>query len=142
MPRTLTTEMLRRPLAIWVTVLVAVLFALAPTLTHALAFAGVAGAQRMDICTTQGPQTVAPDTAQATDSSAGQDAAPTHLSSQPHCPFCLHHADRCVPVPPLLPYLLMDQGGPQEIADGQAFFYFDKTSLWAPPRGPPPSIGM
>jgi hypothetical protein len=137
MKRTLTTELLRRPLAVWWAVLVAVLFALAPTLTHALAFAVVAGAQRMDICTTQGPQALALDTAQAAESSDGQETAPTHASTQPHCPFCLHQADRCAPPPPLLPYLLTDQGGQQEIADRQAFFYFGKTSLWAPPRGPP-----
>ncbi len=136
MTRTLSTEQLRRPLAVWWAVLVAVLFALAPTLTHALAFAGVAGAQRIDICTTQGPQTIAPDSAQAADSPAGQESA----STQTHCPFCLHQADRCAPPPPALPYLLTDQGPQQEIAECQVFFYFDKTSLWAPPRGPPSAI--
>ena len=60
---TLRTEQLRRPWAVWWTVLVAVLFALAPTLTHALAFAGVGSAERIEICTTQGPKTVAPDKA-------------------------------------------------------------------------------
>ena len=137
MTRTLSTEQLRRPLAVWWVVLVAVLFALTPTLTHALAHvlpdAGVAGAQRIDICTTQGPQSLAPD-------SAPTDGAPTHTSTQTHCPFCLHQADRCAPPPPVLPYLLMDQGGPREMRDWQAFFYFDKTSLWAPPRGPPSAI--
>ena len=135
---TLRTEQLRRPWAVWWSVLVAVLFALAPTLTHALAFVSVDGAERIEICTTQGPKTVAPDRAHAVDSPTGQDSTPT----QNHCPFCLHQADRYAPPPHLLPYLPTVQGGQQEMPDWQAFFYFDKTPLWAPPRGPPltPSI--
>jgi hypothetical protein len=133
----LLTEKLRRPCALWWAVLVAVLFVLAPTMTHALAYAGVEGAERIDICTTQGPQSVAPDPAQAVDSPDGQDSTP----SQPHCPFCLHQADRCAPPPHLLPYLLTVQGGQHEMPDWQAFFYFDNRSLWAPPRGPPVAIG-
>jgi anti-sigma factor RsiW len=139
MTTTLHTEKLRRPSAVWWTLLVAVLFALAPTLTHALDHlggAGAAGVQRIEICTSQGPQTVAPDTAHAVDSPIGQDST----STPPHCAFCLHQADRIAPPPQLLPYLLTLQGGQQEIADWQAFFYFDKTPLWAPPRGPPLAI--
>ena len=139
MTQHLLTEKLRRPWAVWWTVLVAVLFALAPTLTHALAYAGVGGgAERIEICTAQGPQTVAPDQAHAVDSPGGQDST----STQHHCPFCLHQADRHAPPPHQLPYLLTVQGGQQEMPDWQAFFYFDKTSLWAPPRGPPTAIAM
>lgn len=132
------TEKLRRPCAVWWTVLVAVLFALAPTLTHALAFAGVGGAQRIEICTAQGSKTVAPDNAHAVDSPTGPDST----SMQSHCPFCLHQADRCAPPPHQLSYLQGVQGGQQEIVDWQAFFYFDKISFWAPPRGPPLSPFM
>ena len=138
MTRPLPTELLRRPMAVWWTVLVALLFALAPTLSQALAFSGLAGVQRTDICTSLGPQALAPVTAQATDSRAPQESAPG--IPQLHCPFCLHPADRCAPPPPVLPYLLTVQGPQQEIADWQAFFYFGKTSLWAPPRGPPAAL--
>ena len=138
MTQNLLTDKLRRPWAVWWTVLVALLFVLAPTLTHAFAFAGVGGAARIEICTAQGPQTVAPDIAHAVDSPNGQDSTPM----QTHCPFCLHQADRYAPPPHLLPYLLTVQGGQQEIPAWQAFFYFDKSSLWAPPRGPPAAIAM
>jgi hypothetical protein len=135
---TLRTEKLRPPWAVWLTVLVAVLFALAPTLTHALDFSRSDGAKRIEICTSQGPQTIAPDKAHAVDFPTGQDSTSTH----PHCPFCLHQADRCAPPPHLLPYLLKVQGGQQEMPDWQDFFYVDKTSLWAPPRGPPIAFEM
>lgn len=133
MTRTLPSEHLRRPAALWWTLLLAVLFVLAPTLGRALAFAGVAGAQRIEICTTQGPQALAPEQAQAAASQGGPESAPM----QAHCPFCLHQADRWAPPPPLLPTLLVFQDGPQQLPTWQAFFYSDTTSLWAPPRGPP-----
>jgi hypothetical protein len=131
MTRAFVTEKLRRPLAVWWTVLVAVLFTLAPTLTHALA--SVSGGHRLEICTTQGPRTVAVDSAHSADSSAGQESA----ASITHCPFCLHQADRLAPPPSPLPYLFTAHSGQQEIADWQVFLYADNTPLWAPPRGPP-----
>ena len=135
MTRALATEKLRRPLAVWWTVLVAVLFAIAPTLTHALSFA-VGDNTRLEICTAQGARTLAPDTTPAVDSSTGQE--PT--TSIGHCPFCLHQADRLAPPPSPLPSLLTAQGGQQEIADWQVFLYTDTPPLWAPPRGPPAEI--
>jgi hypothetical protein len=132
MKRALVTENLRRPLAVWWTVLVAVFFAMAPTLTHALS--AVAGdAIGLEICTAQGARALAPDTIHALDSSTGQE--PAHALS--HCPFCLHSADRFAPPPSPLPYLVTVQGGQQEIAPWPVFLYTDNTPLWAPPRGPP-----
>jgi hypothetical protein len=139
MTTTLHTEKLRRPSAVWWTLLVAVLFALAPTLTHALEHVGTVGGsdlQRIEICTSQGTQTVAPDTAHAVESPTGPDSTPT----PPHCPFCLHQADRMAPPPHLLPYLLMVLDGAQALSAWQAFSYTDNTPLWAPPRGPPMAI--
>lgn len=138
MTRPLLSEQLRHPRAVWWTVLVAVLFALGPTLNHALAWGGVAGAQRLDICTTQGPQALAPDRAHAGDSPAGQ--APTTQPS--HCPFCLHQADRCAPPPHLWPQLLQVTDTPQAMPHWQAFVCLDTPALWAPPRGPPAATGM
>jgi hypothetical protein len=139
MTTTLHTEKLRRPSAVWWTLLVAVLFALAPTLTHALEHVGRGGGsdlQRIEICTSQGLQTVAPDTAHAVESPTGPDSTPT----PPHCPFCLHQADRMAPPPHPLRSVLTVQGAAQAIAAWQAFFYCDNTPLWAPPRGPPMEI--
>jgi hypothetical protein len=132
MTRALTTEKLRRPLAAWWTVLVAVLFAIAPTLTHALSF--VRGDNvPIEICTTQGSRTVAPDTAHSADAPISQESA----ASVQHCPFCLHQADRMAPPPSPQPTLLKTDSSQQQVATGQAFSYSDNTPLWAPPRGPP-----
>jgi hypothetical protein len=132
---TLFTEKLSRR-AVWWTVLVAVWFAALPLLTHSrvLTLDPVTGG--IEICTSQGPQTVAPDNAHATDSPTGQESDSTHK----HCPFCLHPADRYAPPPHPKPYLFLVQGGPQVPVAWQAFFYFDRTALWAPPRGPPAAI--
>ncbi|RFO95161.1 hypothetical protein DIC66_19825 [Rhodoferax lacus] len=137
MTRTLLSEKLRRPTAVWWTVLVAVLFALAPTLTHALAWTGLAGAQRLEICSTQGPQALASAQAYAVDSPDGQEST----TQQTHCPSCLHQADRCAPAPHLLTCVLKVTDGQQEMPDWQAFFHLDPPALWAPPRGPPSATG-
>jgi hypothetical protein len=135
MTRALTTDKLRRPLAAWWTVLVAVLITIAPTLTHAIALVH-GDSSRIEICTAQGTIAVALDTTHAVDPSTGQE--PT--ASIQHCPFCLHQADRIAPPPHPLPCNLMVQVGQQESAHGQAFLYADITPLWAPPRGPPLEI--
>jgi hypothetical protein len=135
MTRALATEKLRRPLAVWWTVLVAVLFSIAPTLTHAIALAHGDNIG-IEICTAQGSRSVAPDTAHAVDSSTGQDST----ASLQHCPFCLQQADRIAPPPNPRPDFFKAQGGQQQIADWQVFSYLDNTPLWAPPRGPPTEI--
>ena len=118
-----------------VTVLVAVLFSIAPTLTHAIAFAHGDNIG-IEICTAQGSKAVAPDTAHAADSTTGQDSTVTLQ----HCPFCLHQADRIAPPPSPQPYLLRAPGGPTEFSECPVFLYADNTLLWAPPRGPPTEI--
>jgi hypothetical protein len=135
MTRALATEKLRRPLAVWWTVLVAVLFSIAPTLTHAIAFAHGDNIG-IEICTAQGSKAVAPDTAHAVDSSTGQESTATLQ----HCPFCLQQADRIAPPPSPQTYILRAQGGSQKITDRHLFLFTDNTPLWAPPRGPPTEI--
>jgi hypothetical protein len=135
MTRALATEKLRRPLAVWWAVLVAVLFAVAPTLTHALAFAH-GDSLPIEICTAQGARTVAPDTAHARDSASEQDSS----VAMQHCPFCLHQADRIAPLLLALPHLLSPQGAQQVLTDWQLLGYADNTPLWSPPRGPPTDI--
>ena len=131
-----TTEKLTRPRAVWWIVLVALWFSAMPLLSHSLAMAGGPGDGRLEICTTQGPQTVAPDNAHATDSPNGQESG----SVQKHCPFCLHPADRYAPPPHPNPYLFTVQSGYQVPVAWQAFFYPDKHLLWARPRGPPSAL--
>ncbi len=129
----LSSENLRRPWAVWWTLLVAVLFAFTPTLTHALAFFGASSFDRNEICSALGKQSIALKNTQSVDSHAGQDSTSTHN----HCPFCLHTSDRPVPPPHHLAYLFIGSDGQQEMAVWQAFFYADNTRFWAAPRGPP-----
>jgi Protein of unknown function (DUF2946) len=130
MTSALLTQKLRRPSAVWWSVLVAVLFALAPTLTQALAVASLGGEIPIEICTAQGSKTLAPD---------GEQHSPaTHT----HCLFCLHLSDRYAPAPQQAPSLFLAQGRYERRAICQDFFYLDTTSLWSPPRGPPPAIDI
>jgi hypothetical protein len=131
MTRPLHPEHLRRPWAVWWALLLAVLFATAPTLSHALAFASSDSSYA--ICTAQGPRAVAADSSDSGDSPSGQESAPTLQ----HCPFCLHPTGRIAPPPSLLPYLLKAAGGQQEVPVWQAFFFRRIHARWLEPRGPP-----
>jgi len=142
MNRSLITETLRRPRAVWWAVLVAVCFALAPTLNHALAYAGVEGAESIEICTTQGPQILASDALLGTIQDFNPATNPVPKSNERHCPFCLHQADRNVPGPYLFPSVLKARSPQQEIPAKLAFFYTGKMPSWAPPRGPPTAVAL
>ena len=116
---------LYRPWAVWLAALLALFAALAPSLSHALALAR--GSQGIEICTGTGTQII------PADSETGSKSA----LSLSHCPFCLHNTDRVAPPPTLLPYLFLIQGGQQEVAVWQAFFYPTNTTFKTAPRGPP-----
>jgi hypothetical protein len=118
---------------VWWGVLVSLWFAAVPLLTHSQALAINPATGGIEICTSHGSQFIAPDGALATESPNGQDSGSSHQ----HCPFCLHPADRYAPPPHSDPYLFVVQGGQQVPVAWQAFFYLDKTPLWAPSRGPP-----
>jgi hypothetical protein len=130
--RVATSEILRRPLAVWSTTLAAMLFAIAPALNHALLFAA-GNTIQLEICTAQGPKSVTPIATNAVDTSSGQ-YSPVSVQ---HCPFCLHQADRLAPPPSPLPYLLAAQGGAHQMPDWPVILHPDSSPLWAPPRGPP-----
>mgnify|MGYP000243998531 CR=1 FL=1 len=131
---TMFTTQLRRPRAVWWAVLVAVLFAIAPTLSRALNFANPHSGHNFEICSAQKLTTAAPDAVpSATGSPTGQESATTLQ----HCPFCLHSADRLAPPPSLWPYPLVVAGGPQEMPAWQAVFFRKIHTLWLEPRGPP-----
>ena len=124
---------LRRPWVVWLAVLIAMLGALAPTLSHALVWeqGGAIGSSGpgMEICTSTGPQIVV-----STDSPTGQESA---LPSLDHCPFCLSFTDRAVPAPAPLVHLFVPLGDLQALSIRQAFFYVKPLALAPPPRGPP-----
>jgi hypothetical protein len=125
---------LHRPWVVWLAVLIAVLGAIAPSVSHALVLARGQAPQGIEICTTDGPRWVVDGTL-----SQDQDTAPQReqAATLDHCPFCLQSTDRVAPVPHLLPYLFSVQGGQQEVPVWQAFFYATTHTVNPPPRGPP-----
>lgn len=119
--------LLRRTAVVWLAVLVALLGALAPTLSHALALARGGAPMEMALCAS-----AEPDRASAAPQE-GQGAAP----SLAHCPFCLHSTDRLAPASHPLPYLFGVADAHPEPVALQAFFYAQHRILAPPPRGPP-----
>jgi hypothetical protein len=128
---------LRRPWVVWLAVLIAVLGALAPTVSHALMLARGQEPQGVEICTSEGTRWMVADVAgEAGDSTP----LPGSVAPPAHCQFCLQTTDRVAPPPHLLPYLFSVLGGQQEIRVWQAFFYASTHTFTPPPRGPPGSF--
>jgi hypothetical protein len=122
---------LRRPLALWLAVLIAVFAALAPTLSHAFALTRGGTAPMVEICTSTGPHEVA--ITMATDSPDVQESAPALV----HCPFCLLATDRVAPASHALVHLFAVLGDPEAPTIRQAFFFLTHFAFAPPPRGPP-----
>lgn len=127
---------LRRPWVVWLAVLIAVLGALAPTVSHALMLARGQAPQDIEICTSDGPRWVAADMGGA-GAADGSPPPPGSAAAPAHCQFCLQTTDRVAPPPHLLPYLFSVLGGQQEAPVWQALFYAATHTLAPPPRGPP-----
>lgn len=128
--RTLTP----RPWALWLAVLVALLAALAPALTHAFMPQGVATAPGVEICTDQGTRWVTlAATADPTDPAP---ATPT-LDSVAHCAFCLQPPERSAPPPQLMLRPTPGSGATQPATVTQARVYGPPLAFAPPPRGPP-----
>ena len=66
----LRRTLLHRPWAVWLAVLIAVLGAIAPTVTHALMLATGQSPQGVEICTTEGTRWVNADAAPSSDDSS------------------------------------------------------------------------
>lgn len=124
--------LLRRPLALWLAVLIAVFGALAPTLSHAFALARGDAAPMVQVCTSSGAHEVA--ITMATDSPDAQESAPALA----HCPFCLLAADRAAPPPSAFIHLFGASGESGLATIRQVVFVFAYFALTPPPRGPPP----
>jgi hypothetical protein len=116
-------------------VLVAVLGALAPVLTHALMPTAMAGTQGVEICTTEGPRWVAEEDG----ASAAREASaplPTSTSNPTHCQFCLQTTDRsALPSDPLPSP--SSPGWTTALAVGRLFI--PPLRLCASTQGPPDS---
>jgi hypothetical protein len=93
---------LRRPLAVWLAVVIALLGALAPTLSRALSVeSGEGTVGGVEICTTNGSRWMPLD---ASDASTNNPSTTLPAGQKPslsldHCPFCLLGPDRAGPVP-------------------------------------------
>ena len=145
MPHLLTTDLLRRRLAVWLAVLIVGLGALAPTVSHALEVMRGDSSAPIEICTTTGPRWVVATDDQstslavdspnsfATDSPDGQESPAVIV----HCPFCLLSTDHGLAPPHLTSYLFYVKGEPERSTIRQAFFFQTIFSLSAAPRGPP-----
>jgi hypothetical protein len=134
MPQPFSRTLAQRRWSLLLVLCVAWFAALAPTVSHALAWSQGSALTFIEVCTTTGSRLVEVDTQTPNaDSNPGQESALT-LS---HCPFCLQPTDRCAPPPHPLPYLFLVQGGQQEAPVWQAFFYSPHFDLKAAPRGPP-----
>ncbi len=122
---------LRRPLVVWLALLIALFGATAPSLSHAVALARGDAQGWTEVCTSSGPRWVALDV--AADSPDGQESAPTLV----HCPFCLLSTDRVLPAPHSLVHLFLVSGEPEAPTVRQVFFFFTHVAPLPPPRGPP-----
>ena len=116
-------------MAVWLALLIAVLGAVAPTLSRGLARTG--DVPLVEICTSLGPRWVA--LSDSPDSPDGQGSV-LHID---HCPFCLLSADRLAPPPQVSLHDFGVLGEPVAPALGQAFLFIPQPARVPPPRGPP-----
>ncbi len=133
MSLTLHFALLRRPLVVWLAVLIASLGALLPTLSHARAWELGGQQTGIEICSSSGPRWL--PVSSLPDSPDGQQSAP----ALEHCPFCLLATDRVLPALHALPHLFAVSGEPAVPTTFQVFFYFIHYAIAPPPRGPPPA---
>ena len=153
MPLMLHFALLRRRLAVWLVVLIALFGALAPTLSHALVWSQGGTSAWTEVCTSTGTRWVmmgssAPNAApQISDarastppiSTASPDGPEAALSLD-HCPFCLLSTDRGAPPPNALLHLFVVPGEIEAPTIRQAFFFVTHFALTPPLRGPPASL--
>ena len=123
--------LLRRPLAVWLALLIAVLGAMMPTLSRAMFAANAGTKPGFVVCTQTGPRWVA--LADAPESPAERDSA---LNIE-HCPFCMHATHGLAPPPNVSLHDFGVLGEPVVPVLGQAFLFIYQPASMPPPRGPP-----
>jgi hypothetical protein len=143
---------LHRPWAVWLALCMALLGALAPTVSHGLTWARGGNTGLIEVCTTNGPRWMAlPDLTERAGSAPLEDAQASSrlgaLTLQPdgprpaevldHCPFCLLFADRIAPPPQAWqPPLALAQASAAPLPP-QAHYFPVFYAHTPPPRGPP-----
>ena len=128
--------LLRRPWALWLALLLAVVSALGPTLSHGLA-AGHGGAMALqDICISNGPDRLAD--ASTPDQPASPASPETPLAGGLNdCPLCLLAQDRLAGLPPGPVQLLVAGLLPEPPRAGPLVIRRVAVALAPPARGPP-----
>jgi hypothetical protein len=132
---------LRRPVAVWLALCIALLGALVPTVSHALVWAR-GDATLVEICTTTGQHWVVVDQVEADVStslpgSPDTPGDPVLAQGLNHCPFCLLSAERTATPPQVErgPFVLPGQAVPPQSRHG--FMSLSSFVFAPPPRGPP-----
>ena len=128
--------LLRRPWALWLALLLAVVSALAPTLSHGLA-ADHGGAMALqDICASNAPDRLAD--ASTPDQPASPASPETPLAGGLNdCPLCLLAQDRLAGLPPGPVQLLVAGLLPEPPRAGPLVIRRVAVALVPPARGPP-----
>ena len=135
MPLSPLSALPRRPLALWLALLIAVFGALAPTVSRALALArSNAPPALLDICTSSGPRWV---TGAAPGAQADTQDPQAPAQALAHCPFCLLLAEPVLPTPPFSPHFLAAPRPLEQPAAWPVVFGLTHFALTPPPRGPP-----
>jgi len=148
---------LHRPWAVWLALCIALLGALAPTVSHALNWARGGNAGLIEVCTSAGPRWMALPGATARAGRAQLEISqlestqaannPSALAIQPdgplptevldHCPFCTLFADRAAPPPQAWQVTVAMVGESVAPTVPQTHFFPVFCARTPPPRGPP-----
>ena len=128
--------LLRRPWALWLALLLAVVSALAPTLSHGLA-ADHGGAMALqDICASNAPDRLADASTPAQPASPASPASPL-AGGLNDCPLCLLAQDRLAGLPPAQVQLRLAGLAPEPPWVGPSAVLRAAVALAPPARGPP-----
>ena len=128
--------LLRRPWALWLALLLAVVSALGPTLSHGLA-AGHGGAMALqDICISNGPDRLADASTPAQPASPASPPSPL-AGGLNDCPLCLLAQDRLAGLPPAQVQLRLAGLALELPRAGPAVIRRAAVALAPPARGPP-----
>ena len=130
-----TTQRLR-PWAVWLALCVALVGALVPTLSHALAWSQGGAPGYGAICTTATSGTAAADAAGSPADSAGSGGQGSAMSLV-HCALCLQTSDRCAPPPARSVAICLPTSQAHTSAVLHTPFYATPFYSSAAPRGPP-----
>jgi hypothetical protein len=141
-----------RPWAVWLALCIALLGALAPTVSHAVNWARGGNAGLIEVCTSAGPRWMAlpgiterAGSAQLGSSQADNNTsalamrpdAPMPTEVLDHCPFCLLFSDRAAPPPQAWQVTLASVEASAAPTIPQAHYFPVYYAYTPPPRGPP-----